>query len=161
MIGQGTAHRLANPPRGVGAELVTAVVVELLDRPDEADVPFLDEVQERHPAADVFLGHRNNEPKVRFGQMPSRAFGFGHDLRIRLGAFIELELAALDLLRQVDFLLGREERDLADFPQIEPDGIVQVLAVHIDHGVVVGQHMGFFRDLGRPIGNNGIGPIRI
>src|SRR5690606_679199 len=35
-------ERLADPPHGVGRELVPAVVVELLDRTDQAEVPLLD-----------------------------------------------------------------------------------------------------------------------
>ena len=41
---------LADPPRRVRRELVAHAVVELLDRPDEPEVAFLDEVEQRHAA---------------------------------------------------------------------------------------------------------------
>src|SRR5690606_3366128 len=47
LVGDGPRDRLADPPRGVGGELVAAGVVELFDRPDQPDVPFLDEVEQR------------------------------------------------------------------------------------------------------------------
>ena len=53
--------------------LIALTVVELLNRTDQADVAFLDQVQQRHPAADVLFRHRNDEAKVRFGQ-PSGGF---------------------------------------------------------------------------------------
>src|SRR3990172_1946896 len=67
--GAGPGDGLADPPRGIGRELEALLEVELLDRPDEADVALLDEVQERHPAADVLLGDRDDEPEVGRGQL--------------------------------------------------------------------------------------------
>ena len=64
LVGDGARDRLADPPRGVRGELVALLVVELLDRPDEADVAFLDQVQERHAAADVLLGDRDDQAQV-------------------------------------------------------------------------------------------------
>ncbi|MEA2136713.1 MAG: polymerase primary sigma factor, partial [Solirubrobacteraceae bacterium] len=46
---------LADPPGGVGRELVPAPVVELLDRPDEAEAALLDEVEERQAPPEVPL----------------------------------------------------------------------------------------------------------
>src|SRR2546425_6339019 len=68
LVGDGARDGLPNPPRGVGRELVALVVVELLDRPDEAHVAFLDQVQERHTPPDVLLRDRYHEPEVRFRQ---------------------------------------------------------------------------------------------
>ena len=44
------------------------MVVELLDRTDQAHVAFLDEVEERHAAADVLLGDRHHQPEVRLSE---------------------------------------------------------------------------------------------
>ena len=46
LIGHGPGDRLANPPRGVGAELEAAAILELVDRPHQAGVAFLNQVQE-------------------------------------------------------------------------------------------------------------------
>ena len=47
LVGDGTADRLADPPGGVCRELEALAVLELLDSPDEAQVPLLHEVEER------------------------------------------------------------------------------------------------------------------
>src|SRR2546427_2906101 len=75
LVGDGARDGLPDPPRGVGRELVALVVVELLDRPDEAHVAFLDEVEERHAAADVLLGDRHDQPQVGLGQPLLRLVG--------------------------------------------------------------------------------------
>src|SRR2546425_680403 len=75
LVGDGAGDGLPDPPRGVGRELVALVVVELLDRPDQAHVAFLDEVEERHAAADVLLGDRHDQPQVGLGQPLLRLVG--------------------------------------------------------------------------------------
>src|SRR5207244_13248613 len=69
LVGDGSRDGLADPPRGVRAELVALGVVELLDRADEPEISFLDEVQEQHPATHVPLGDRHDEPEVRLDQL--------------------------------------------------------------------------------------------
>src|SRR5207237_283163 len=51
--------------------LVALAIVELLDGPDETDVPLLNQIEEAHAAADVLLRDRHDEAKVRFGQVVS------------------------------------------------------------------------------------------
>ena len=107
LVGQGARDRLADPPGGVGRELVAPAVVELLDRADEAQVALLDEVEQRQPAAHVALGDRDHEAQVGLGEL---ALG--------------LHVAALDALGQRDFLYGREQRHLADLLEVHAHGIV-------------------------------------
>ena len=64
LVGDGPGDRLADPPGGVGRELVALAVVELLDGADEAEVALLDEVEERQAATDVALGDRDDETQV-------------------------------------------------------------------------------------------------
>ena len=56
--------RLADPPGRVGAELVAAAVLELVDRLHQADVAFLDQVEELQAAVGVFLGDRDDQAQV-------------------------------------------------------------------------------------------------
>src|ERR1035437_8771844 len=93
LVGDGARDRLADPPGGVGRELVALAVVELLDRTDEAEVALLDQVEEQHAATDVALGDRHHEAQVGFDQL---ALG--------------LHVAALDALGQRDLFFGREQR---------------------------------------------------
>src|SRR5439155_6069063 len=57
-------HRLADPPSGVGGELVAAAPVELLDSAVEAERPLLDQVEERHAQAAVALRDRDDQAEV-------------------------------------------------------------------------------------------------
>jgi hypothetical protein len=89
------------------------VVVELLDGPDQAHVPFLDQVQERHPAPDVLLRDRHHEPEVRLGELLLRDV-----------------VAGLDPLGEVDLVRRREQADPADLFQVHPHRVVEGDRVH-------------------------------
>jgi hypothetical protein len=64
LVGDRAGDRLTDPPGGVGRELVAAAVFELVDRLHQADVAFLDQVQELQAAVGVFLGDRDHEAQV-------------------------------------------------------------------------------------------------
>ena len=70
LVGDRAGDRLTDPPRRVGRELEALRVVELLDRPDQAEVALLHEVEQRHAAADVALGDRHDETQVGLGELP-------------------------------------------------------------------------------------------
>ena len=65
LVGDRARDRLPDPPGGVGRELVAAAVLELVDRLHQADVAFLDQVEELQAAVGVFLGDRDDEAQVR------------------------------------------------------------------------------------------------
>src|SRR5438309_6139330 len=56
LIGDGARNRLTYPPRGIGRELVAAAPFELLRALHEADVAFLDQIQELQTVVGVLLG---------------------------------------------------------------------------------------------------------
>src|SRR6266516_2444632 len=97
---------LAYPPSRVGRELVALAVVELLDRPDQAERALLNQIEEAEAAAEIRLRDRDDEAKVRLDHLRLR----GH-------------VAALDPLRQVDLLVGGQQGHRADFAQIEPQRV--------------------------------------
>ena len=72
-------------------------MVELLDRPDEADRPLLDQVEQRQALVAVVLGDRDDEAQV----------GGDHPL-------LGLLVAPLDPLGQLDLLLGAQQWEPAD-----------------------------------------------
>jgi hypothetical protein len=78
LVGDRAGDGLADPPGGVGGELVAAAVFEFLDRLHQAHVAFLDEVEEGEAAVGVFLGDGNDEAEV----------GLDH-LGFRLERFLE------------------------------------------------------------------------
>ena len=97
---------LTDPPRRVRRELVALAVVELLDRADETERAFLDQIEEGEAAAEVALRNRDDEAEVRLGH-----------LRLRR------HVAALDPLGEADLLICGEERHLADLPEVEAEAV--------------------------------------
>src|SRR6266540_2018289 len=75
LVRDGARDGLADPPRGVGRELVAALVLELVDRLHEADVPLLDEVEELQAAVRVLLRDRHDEPQIRLDELGLRPLG--------------------------------------------------------------------------------------
>ena len=133
LVGQRAGDGLADPPGGVGRELVAAAVVELLDRAHEADRALLDQVEERQALLAVVLRDRDDEPDV----------GLDH---VALGAHV----AALDALGQLDLLRRGEQLGAADVAQ---EALQRVAREHLDRVhrllVVVGVRLGVRVGLGR------------
>src|SRR6266540_2919303 len=75
LVGDRARDRLADPPRCIGRELVAALVLELVDRLHEADVPLLDEVEELQAAVRVLLRDRHDEPQIRLDELGLRPLG--------------------------------------------------------------------------------------
>ena len=115
LVGDRPGDRLADPPGGVGGELVAAAVVELLDGADEAHRPLLDEIQEGQPATEIGLGDRDDQTQV----------GLDHLL---LGEHV----AALDAPRQHHLLLSGQEADPPDGAEVEAQRIEAGLDRQVD-----------------------------
>ena len=65
LIGDRAGDRLPDPPGRIGREFIAAPIFELIDRLHQADIAFLDQIEELQAAIGVFLGDRNDEPQVR------------------------------------------------------------------------------------------------
>ena len=121
LVADAALDGLADPPRGVGRELVALAPVELLDRADEADDPLLDQVEERQAVTLVALGDRDDEAQV----------GVDHPL-------LRVVVAALDELCELDLLLRGQERPAARLVEEELEGIrrrQREVAVEVGRGV--------------------------
>src|SRR5262249_36490601 len=103
LVGDRAGDRLADPPGRIRRELVAATVFELVDGLHEADVAFLDEVEELQTAVRVLLRDRDHEPEVRLDHLFLRA------PRLRLAQ----RALAIDLLD----VAGRERSRLLDLLQ--------------------------------------------
>jgi hypothetical protein len=116
LIGHGAGDRLANPPGGVGAELEAAAVLELVDRPHQAGVAFLDQVQEAQAAVAILLGDRDDQPQVAFGQFPLGLLVLGIDHleeRTRLRRLVGVSCVASRMLRYSRSSFSRSAGPLA------------------------------------------------
>src|SRR5262249_19468276 len=94
--------RLSDPPGRVRRELVAHLVVELLDRANKAEVPLLDQIQERDTGFRVVPRDRHHEPEVGLDEL-------------LLGLLVALVLAA----RELALLDGRQEWAVADRADVE------------------------------------------
>ena len=116
LIGDRAGDRLADRPGAIGGKLVAAAILELIDRLHQADIAFLDQVEELQAAIRVFLGDRDHEAQVRL-----------HHLLLGLAGF------ALALLHHV--------HDLAELADLEP-GLagehLDLVAVLLDLVLVLG-----------------------
>ena len=149
LVGDGAGDGLADPPGGVGGELIALGVVELLHRLDEAQVALLDQIQEQHAAAHIPLGDGHHQTEVGLGQL---LLGLAAllDVLFQLGQLVVGDgLAVFGGL--VDALLGgasgghgggqhhllvsAQQRHTADLLQIHAHRIVDVEAVHQRVGV--------------------------
>ena len=64
LVGDRAGDRLADPPGGIGRELVAAAIFEFVDRLHQADIAFLDQIEELQAAVGVFLGDRDHQPQI-------------------------------------------------------------------------------------------------
>ena len=111
LVGQGALDGLLDPPGAVGGELAALGRVEALDGLHQADVAFADQVQQRQADAFVVAGDLHHQAQV----------GLDHLLA-------GLLVALLDAGGQLDFLLRRQQFDLADLAQVKLDGRVAVIS---------------------------------
>ena len=116
---------MVDPPGGVRRELVALAVVELLHRADQAERSFLDQVEEAQAAAEIALRDRDDEAEVRLDHLRLRA-----------------HVAALDPLRQIDLLVGGQQRHLADLAQVETQRVER----RLDGQVELGRALDLFLD---------------
>jgi hypothetical protein len=110
LVGQRAFDGLLDPPRAVGGKFAALGRVKPLDGLHQADVALADQIQQRQADALVIARDFDDQAQV----------GLDH-------LFARLFVALLDAGGQFDFLLGREQFDLADFAQVKLDGRVAVV----------------------------------
>ncbi len=76
LVGDRAGDRLADPPGGIGREFVAAAVFELIDRLHQADIAFLDQIEELQAAVGVFLGDGDDEAQIGLDHFLLGAAGF-------------------------------------------------------------------------------------
>ena len=119
LIGNRTRNRLPDPPGCIGREFVAAAIFKLIDRLHQADIAFLNKIEELQPAIGVFFGNRNHETQIRLDHFLLGLTGF-----------------ALALLYHMN--------DLAEFGNFQPglgSEIVNLLPNFADHVLFFGDKL--------------------
>ncbi len=142
LLGQGACDALSDPPRGVRAELAATAVVELFHGLHQAQVTFLDQVQEWYPLAHVALGDTHHQPCVGLDQVRACSvadiniadipFPKHRTLAIPFQPAVG-RLTALQLLRQADLLLWLQKRHARHFFEVQADGIITADAAEVEY----------------------------
>src|SRR5258705_208573 len=109
LIGHRAGDRLANPLRGIRAELEPAAIFELVDGPHQTGVAFLNQVQERQPAVAVLLCDRHDQTQVAFRQPALGPLIFAIDL-----------LQVLDAISQARWRLLKCPQNIAILDEQRP-----------------------------------------
>ena len=147
LVGDGPGDGLADPPGGIGGELIALGIIELLHRLDQAQVALLDQVQKLHSAAHIALCDGHHQTQVGLGQallgplaLLDGTVELGPDLigDLLAGGLQLLQLglggvARIHGLSQLDLLIRGQQVDLTDLLQVHPNRIVGAEGVH--HGV--------------------------
>ena len=98
LVRDGPGNRLTDPPGCIGREFVTATVFEFIDRLHQADIAFLDQIQELQATVGVFLRDGDHEAQVGLDH-----FLLG-DARFAFALLHRLHDAAEIIDRNTDFL---------------------------------------------------------
>src|SRR5579859_6618274 len=96
LIGDGARDGLADPPRGVRRELVAAAILEFVHSLHQADIAFLDQVEELQAAVGIFFGDRDDKAQVSFNQLALRGFSVNvalDDFTLRAPQFLVADAA--------------------------------------------------------------------
>src|SRR5579871_3260310 len=131
LVGDRAAYRLANPPGGIGTESEAAGGVELPDRAEQAEIPFLDEVRQRQPAIHVTAGDADHEAEIGFDQgaprrlaaadLPGEGVALGGAQLGHCGGIGELLLGQpprRDRLSELHLLRVGQQHDPADLLEV-------------------------------------------
>ena len=114
LVRQSALDRLFDPPGGVRAQFSALGRIEALDSLHQADVAFGNEVEERQTEIRVIVRDLHDEPQVRANHEGAR-----------------LAVALFDFRGELDLLVGREQRDLPDFPQVNLNSSIAIFSSHI------------------------------
>src|SRR5471030_1499167 len=77
LVGDRASDRLTDPPGGISREFVAAAVFKLVYRFHQANVAFLDQIEELQATVGVLLGDGDHQTQVRFNHLFLRAAGLG------------------------------------------------------------------------------------
>jgi len=101
LLGQALQDRLADPPHRVADELEMLGLVEALGRPDQSQVPLVDQIRHRQSLVLVIAAYGDHEFQVGADELVQRA-----------------AIPLADTEGQIGFLAQGQVLVLADFPEV-------------------------------------------
>jgi len=101
LIGNRSRNRLTNPPCRIGTEFITLAVIEFLNRLDQSQISFLNQIKEKHTASDITFGNADNQSKVCLCQ-----------------TFSCIQISGFHFLCQLNLFICRQQRNFTDLFQI-------------------------------------------
>ena len=107
LVGQRAFDGLLDPPGRVSGQLGPLLRVETLDPFHQADVAFIDEVEQRKAKALIVAGDFHDQAQIGPDHLLAR-----------------LRVALLDAPGQFDLLFRRQQRRLTNFAQVKMKGRV-------------------------------------
>ena len=142
LVSDGARDGLADPPGGVRREFVAAAVLEFVHGLHQADVAFLNQVEELQAAVGIFFGDRDHKAQVGFNQLALRGFSVNvalDDFSLRAPQFLVADAGVGFKLFQIVAVLALDAPVLA-LGLLNPrclDFFFQIvdLAVERAHGV--------------------------
>ena len=108
MVGNGSGNGLANPPCRIGAEFIASAIFVFIDRPHQAGIAFLNDIQEAQAAIAIFFGDGNHQAQIAAGKISLGLFILAKNRFNGTKAFIELtRRLEYQILHAVKLLLHR------------------------------------------------------
>ena len=109
LVHDGAFDGLANPPGGIGGETEATLGIELLNRPNQPQVAFLDQVEQCQPAVDVPASNLDHQPEITldhtltaalfaFTGKPREVHLFFRGKQGRKTNFVKVQLSGIQLL---------------------------------------------------------------
>ena len=134
LVGDGAGDGLADPPGGVGRKTETAGVIVFPDRFHQAQVAFLDQIQQGDAVTGVTLGDADHQARIGFDQVFARRDARRH-LEFQLapprhrqsGGLLQFQLGlppGLDGYGDLQLLGLTEQRYAGHVFEVQPDGVL-------------------------------------
>ena len=126
LICDSACNRLTNPPCCICTELIALRVIEFLNRTNQTNITFLDQIQQAHTTTNILLRHADDQTQISFGQTTLRLFPILYKAMITLSCWLELLYSAtFHSPGQTHFFLSRKQRDTTDLAQVHTNRIIQ------------------------------------
>ena len=111
LIGDGPCDGLPYPPGGIGTEFIALRIIKFFHGLDEAQITFLNEIEELHAASHIAFRDTDHKAQIRFRQSAGRLFS-------------RRVVSVITQFGQPDLVLRRKKRHPPNLFQVHANWIV-------------------------------------